>query len=105
MGNLPKKQVNPPSKAFQNASLDLVGPFDCKNALKNVERPHMILSVCFASKAVHIEAVTNNTTPICQLSEDPNDSEILTPVHLCLGGKLETLPLIESDDNNTTNTF
>ena len=37
-----------------------------------------------------------NSRPICPLSEDPNDDTILTPAHLCLGGKLESLPLKES---------
>ena len=37
-----------------------------------------------------------NSRPICPLSEDPNDDTILTPAHLCLGGKHESLPLKES---------
>ena len=37
-----------------------------------------------------------NSRPICQLAEDPNDDTILTPAHLYLGGKLESLPLKES---------
>ena len=37
-----------------------------------------------------------NSRPICPLSEDPNDDTLLTPAHLCLGGKLESLPLEES---------
>ena len=37
-----------------------------------------------------------NSRPICPLSEDPNDDTVLTPAHLCLSGKLESLPLKES---------
>ena len=45
-----------------------------------------------------------NSRPRCQTLEDSYDTELLIRAHLCLGGKIETLPLIESNDNNTTNT-
>ena len=38
-----------------------------------------------------------NSRPICPLlSEEPNDDTVLTPAHLCPGGKLQPLPLKES---------
>ena len=37
--------------------------------------------------------IFKNSRPICPFSEDPNDDTILTPAHLCLGGKLDSLPV------------
>ena len=37
-----------------------------------------------------------NSRPICPLSKDANDDTLLTPAHLCLGGKLESMPFKES---------
>ena len=44
-------------------------------------------------------------SPIYQTSEEPSDSTTLMPAHLCLGGKLEILPLIESNDSSTAKTI
>ena len=58
MGDLPKERVSSPSKVLQNVGLDFRGPFACEKLPQNVEKPYMGLFVCFASRTVHIEAVT-----------------------------------------------
>ena len=210
MGDLPKERVDPPLKAFQDVGIDFAGPFLSRKSSRTVVKSYMALFICFASKAVHLEAVSDMTTsacsaalrrfvarrgcpktiysdngrnfigtraeimelqrilkaehedslqtlaagllinwvfippraphfgglwesaikrakqhlrkvmgnkvltfeelgtlfcqielilnsrPICPISEDPNDDTILTPAHLCLGGKLDCLPLKET---------
>ena len=40
-----------------------------------------------------------NSRPIGVVSEDPKDSEILTPAHLVCGGKLEVFPTVQTSTN------
>ena len=65
IGNLLKERVDLPSKVFLKVGLDFAGPFPCEKTPQNVEKTYMALFVGFASRAVHIEAVTNMTTPAC----------------------------------------
>ena len=65
LGNLLKKRVYPTTKTIQNAGLDFPGPLLCEIVQKIVEKVYMAFFFCFASKAVHIEAVTNMATPGC----------------------------------------
>ena len=65
MGDLPKERVDVPTKAFESVGIDFAGPFLCRKSARNVVKSYMALFVCFASKAVHIEAVSDMTTPAC----------------------------------------
>ena len=65
MGDLPKERVDVPTKALESVGIDFAGPFLCRKSALNVVKSYMALFVCFASKAVHIEAVSDMTTPAC----------------------------------------
>ena len=65
MGDLPKERVNVPTKAFGGVEIDFAGPFLCRKVARNVVMTYMAFFVGFASKAVHIEAVSDLTTPAC----------------------------------------
>ena len=67
MGDLPKERIDVPTRAFQNVGLDFAGPFLCKSSSKarSHDKAYMALFVCFASKAVHIECVSDMTTLGC----------------------------------------
>ena len=64
MGDLPAPRVNPAS-CFKNTGLDYAGPISMKRG--NPRRPSIIkgylaIFVCLATKAVHIEVVSDQTT-------------------------------------------
>lgn len=64
MGNLPKCRVNRPFKLFMNASIDYAGPFIIKSSsLRNskTEKAYVSVFVCMATKAIHLELVSNLT--------------------------------------------
>ena len=65
MGDLPKSRIDVPTKAFQDVGIDFGGPFACKGTRKNSEKAYLALFVCFASRAVHLEAVSDLTTQAC----------------------------------------
>ena len=65
MEDLPKERVDVSTKAFESIGIDFAGPFLCRKSARNVVKSLMALFVCFASKAVHIEAVSDMTTPAC----------------------------------------
>ena len=65
MGDLPKKRVTIPSKVFKDVGLDFGGPFLCKEKDKEFRKVYMALFDCFASKAVHLEVVSDLTTQAC----------------------------------------
>ena len=65
MGDQPKERVDVPTKVFESVGIDFAGPFPCQKTARNVVKSYMALFVCFASKAVHIEAVSDMTTPAC----------------------------------------
>ncbi|KAG7295220.1 hypothetical protein JYU34_022191 [Plutella xylostella] len=61
MGSLPKDRVNP-ARVFERVGMDYCGPFDIKQSSKRsstVSKGYVALFVCFASKAVHIEVVSD----------------------------------------------
>ncbi len=64
MGNLPKGRVVP-TRPFYHAGVDFAGPFSTKmkkGRHVSVEKSYMAIFVCFATKAVHLEAVTSLAT-------------------------------------------
>lgn len=64
MGNLPEPRVNP-APCFQTSGLDYGGPFQVKiHTLRRAQivKVYLCLFVCFATKAIHIEVVTDLTT-------------------------------------------
>ena len=62
MGHLPKSKITVPSKAFQHVGLDFGGPFFSRGDSKDVTKAYLALFVCFASKAVHLDTVSDLTT-------------------------------------------
>ena len=65
MGDLPKTRVDPPIKAFEEVGLDFAGPFFCRKSPNSLEKSYLALFVCFASKAVHLELVSDLSTAAC----------------------------------------
>ncbi|GBM81896.1 hypothetical protein AVEN_96238-1 [Araneus ventricosus] len=63
MGDLPPERVTP-SSPFQNAGLDLCGPFliQYKGQRKGTyQKVYVVIFVCMATKAVHIDFVSDLT--------------------------------------------
>ncbi|XP_055632834.1 uncharacterized protein LOC129773261 [Toxorhynchites rutilus septentrionalis] len=65
MGNLPPVRVNQ-AYPFQNVGVDLAGPFYVRTALRNKRTPffkaYIVVYVCMATKAAHLDLVTDLTT-------------------------------------------
>ncbi|GFS79984.1 integrase catalytic domain-containing protein [Trichonephila clavipes] len=64
MGNLPSERVTP-SASFLNSGVDFCGPFQIKfkNQRKGMfSKVYVAIFVCLATKAIHLEAVTDLTT-------------------------------------------
>lgn len=64
MGNLPSSRINP-SRCFLKTGVDLGGPFNVKSLqLRNLRhyKAYICLFVCFSTKAVHLEIVSELST-------------------------------------------
>ncbi|GFV24711.1 integrase catalytic domain-containing protein [Trichonephila clavipes] len=64
MGNLPSERVTP-SAPFLNSGVDFCGPFQIKfkNQRKGIfSKVYVAIFICLATKAIHLEAVTDLTT-------------------------------------------
>lgn len=64
MGSLPRDRVNP-ARPFEKTGIDYCGPFDIKQSSKRssvISKGYVALFVCFATKAVHIEVVSDLST-------------------------------------------
>lgn len=63
MGNLPEQRVNP-ARPFQNAGVDYCGPFWIHHKVrgKRPDKAYIAIFCCFATKAVHMETVSDLTT-------------------------------------------
>lgn len=64
MGNLPAARVSEPKKVFENCSIDFAGPITTKTSkLRNaaVIKSYIAIFVCLATRALHIEAVSDLT--------------------------------------------
>lgn len=63
MGNLPRERIEP-ERPFTNIGVDFMGPFHIHYAIrgKKPTKAYGAIFVCFWSKAVHIELVSDLTT-------------------------------------------
>ncbi|XKL60216.1 hypothetical protein PGB90_001232 [Kerria lacca] len=64
MGQLPATRTNP-SHAFTHIGVDFAGPFECKctnHRTTKFYKIYMAVFVCFASRAIHIEVVSDLST-------------------------------------------
>lgn len=64
MGDLPKSRVEP-ARAFSRCGVDFAGPVYVRSSLRRkspTDKAYICLWVCFVTKAVHIELVSNLTT-------------------------------------------
>ncbi|XP_037906154.1 uncharacterized protein LOC119648466 [Hermetia illucens] len=63
MGNLPAHRVQP-ARPFTNTGIDFVGPLwiHFKGSGNRPQKAYLAVFCCFATKAVHLELVTNLTT-------------------------------------------
>lgn len=64
MGSLPAPRVTP-SRPFTHTGVDYAGPFSFKNPIgraPKVYKGYMCVFICFATKAVHLEAVSSLST-------------------------------------------
>ena len=65
MGDLHKERISVPSRAFQDVGLDFGGPFFDKVTEPESNKAYLAIFICFASKAVHLELVSDLTTAAC----------------------------------------
>ena len=84
MGELPSQRVQP-AKAFTHTGMDFAGPFSIK--MGHVRRPvklqaYLCIFICLTFKAVHIEVVSDQTTPAFQACLSRFISRRNTPKHL-----------------------
>ncbi|XP_062704225.1 uncharacterized protein LOC134286608 [Aedes albopictus] len=65
MGNLPRVRVNQ-AHPFENIGVDLAGPIYVRTTLRNTRNPfikaYIVVYVCLATKAVHLDLVTDLTS-------------------------------------------
>ena len=61
MGYLPSSRIEVPERAFSCVGLDFAGPLTFKNGTECV-KGYVAVFICFASEAVHLEAVSSLTT-------------------------------------------
>ena len=61
MGYLPSSRIEVPERAFSCVGLDFAGPLTFKNGTECVNG-YVAVFICFASEAVHLEAVSSLTT-------------------------------------------
>ena len=61
MGDLPLSRIEAPERAFSCVGLDFAGPLTFKNGTECV-KGYVAVFICFASKAVHLEAVSSLTS-------------------------------------------
>ena len=61
MGDLPLSRIGVPERAFSCVGLDFAGPLTYKNGTEYV-KGYVAVFICFASKAVHLEAVSSMTS-------------------------------------------
>ena len=61
MGDLPSSRIEIPESAFSCVGLDFTGPLTFKNGTDCV-KGYVAVFICFASKAVHLEAVSSLTS-------------------------------------------
>ncbi|XP_036321200.1 uncharacterized protein LOC118735507 [Rhagoletis pomonella] len=65
MGNLPKERTTF-SRAFTNTGVDFTGPFEIKSYRGRgcrISKGYVCLFVCFTTKAIHLEATSDLSTP------------------------------------------
>ena len=65
MGDLPKQRVDIPKRSFQDVGLDFAGPFSCKTSTRSSKKAYLAIFICFASRAVHLEPVSDLTSQAC----------------------------------------
>ena len=66
MGQLPPARILNPKKAFEHCGLDYAGPLSLRIAPGRGQKSHkgyIALFVCLASRAIHLELVSNYSTP------------------------------------------
>ncbi|XP_039309123.1 uncharacterized protein LOC120358585 [Solenopsis invicta] len=61
MGNLPVHRVSP-GRAFLNVGVDFGGPFNIKISRNKSAKAYICLFVCFATRAIHLELVSDLST-------------------------------------------
>ncbi|CAK9809236.1 hypothetical protein ANTQUA_LOCUS5949 [Anthophora quadrimaculata] len=65
MGDLPRVRVTPPSRSFQHCGVDYAGPVRvCTSPGRGIasRKAYIALFICMASKAVHLELVSDYST-------------------------------------------
>ena len=65
MGDIPKQRVNIPNRAFQDVGLNFAGPFLCNGPNRTSTKACLAIFICFATRAVHLEAISDLTAQSC----------------------------------------
>ena len=58
MGDLPEERITP-SRPFTHTGLDFAGPLTIQHGPENVRKAYVALFVCFATKAIHLEIISD----------------------------------------------
>ena len=64
MGDLPEERITQ-ARPFTNTGIDFAGPFTTKDGPRKTSKSYLAIFVCFATKAVHLEAVSALTKDAC----------------------------------------
>ena len=67
VGDLPEERITP-SRPFTHTGLDFTGPLIIRHGQENVRKAYVALFVCFATKARHLELVSDLSKEACLLA-------------------------------------
>ena len=65
MRDFPKARFDPSLKTFEDVGLDFAGPLLCRTSPNSPEKSYFALFVCFSSKAVQLQLVSDLSTAAC----------------------------------------
>jgi len=64
MGDLPEERITP-SRPFTHTGLDFAGPLTIRHGPEDVRKAYVALFICFATKAIHLELISDRSKEAC----------------------------------------